>query len=62
MAASTIIQTPRIIDKENMDPDDTIEWLHRNDNHVRINVNTIEPSATIQMTNTATQGVSCIIA
>ncbi|KAG2571052.1 hypothetical protein PVAP13_7KG062700 [Panicum virgatum] len=34
-AVSTVVQTE---DKENLDPDDPIEWLHRNDNYVPVRV------------------------
>lgn len=32
---SAILQTSSICDKENIDPDDPMEWLHRNHNYVR---------------------------
>ncbi|TVU45311.1 hypothetical protein EJB05_04795, partial [Eragrostis curvula] len=32
---STILQTPYLPDKENVDPDDPSDWLHRSNNYVR---------------------------
>ena len=35
---STVLQTPIVEDKENLIPDDSMEWLNRNDNYVPVRV------------------------